>query len=401
MSQTELRADSGETAEARFDQHRAGVDEAYAAYEELRAACPVVHSDAHGGYYLLARHKDVRKAAIDWQTFSSAKGVGLPQDRTRPPLPALENDPPEHSFWRKLYTDSLSPPALRAMEPLIEEIADKLIDSFAANGECDLFRAYCEPLPILGISRAIGLTGKNPEQIRELALDLTETVADPPAHQHAIGRLGEFILSELYDRRAQPRDDYLTTIALAEVDGRRMSDYEASVFMIGFLVAGHETTSSALAGLFSHVLGRPELCGRLIDDDKAMAAAVEEAVRLTSPFHGFSRTTTKEVEIAGTVISEDQVVRLCWASANRDAAVFEDPGVFNIDRPSNPHLGFGIGRHVCAGAPFARIEMRIAFRRLLARLPDIAPVQPQLGWHFAGGMMTIPDTFDVRFTPAS
>ncbi|MBB4858672.1 cytochrome P450 [Novosphingobium chloroacetimidivorans] len=384
---------------ARFDQHRATVEDAYAAYGELRASCPVAHSDAHGGYVLLSRYKDVRKAAIDWQTFSSAKGTGLPQDRTRPPLPALEMDPPEHGAWRKLYVDALAPAALRAMEPLVAEIADGLIDGFAADGSCDLVRQYCEPLPILGISRAIGLTGKEPERIRTLALNLTETAPDPAAHQQAIGRLGEFILSELHDRRTTPRDDYLTTIARAQVDGRPMSDYEASVFMIGFLVAGHETTASAMTGLFSHVLGRPDLQRRLLEDDRALDAAIEEAVRLTSPFHGFSRTATRDVEVAGTVIPEGEVVRLSWASANRDADVFADPDRFDIDRPANTHLGFGIGRHVCAGAPFARIEMRIALRRLLTRLPDIAPVQSAPKWHFAGGMMTIPESFEVRFSP--
>lgn len=385
---------------ARFDQHRASVEEAYAAYEELRAGCPVAHSDAHGGYVMLSRYKDVRKAAIDWQTFSSSKGTGLPQDRSRPPLPALEMDPPEQAAWRKLYVDALTPAALRAMEPLVAEIADDLIDCFAAKGTCDLVREYCEPLPILGISRAIGLTGKDPERIRALALDLTESAPDPAAHRLAIGRLGEFVLSELHARRAAPLDDYLTVIAKAEIDGRPMSDQEAAIFMIGFLVAGHETTASAMAGMFSHVLGQPELQRRLLEDDRAMDAAIEEAVRLTSPFHGFSRTATRDVEVAGTVIPEGEVVRLCWASANRDADVFADPDRFDINRPANTHLGFGIGRHVCAGAPFARIEMRIALRRLLARLPDITAVNTEMDWHFAGGMMTIPERYEVRFTPA-
>lgn len=383
----------------RFDQHCASVDEAYGAYEELRARCPVVHSDANGGYYLLSRHGDVRKAALDWKTFSSARGVGLPPDRTRPPLPALENDPPGQLFWRKLYTDALTPAAIKAMEPRVEAIADTLIDSFVERGNCDLTREFCEPLPILGISAAIGLSGKDPTVIRRLALELTQTAADPVAQLEAVSRLGEFILGELYQRRAEPTDDYLTTIAHIEKDGALLSDYDASIFMIGFLVAGHETTASAMAGLFDHVLRRPDLRKRLVEDDAAMSAAIEEAVRLTSPFHGFSRTTTQPVEVAGVTIPADEVVRLCWASANRDSGVFPNPDTFDIDRANNPHLGFGVGRHVCAGAPFARLELRIALRRLLARLPDIELTGESLNWHFVGGMMTIAEALEARFTP--
>lgn len=384
----------------RFDQHRAEVDEAYGAYEELRAKCPVAHSDAHGGYYMLVRHADVRKAALDWKTFSSAKGVNLPHDSTRPPLPAIEYDPPEHSAWRKLYTDALLPAALRTLEPQIEQIADGLIDQFAASDSCDLVQQFCEPLPVLGISAAIGLTGKKPHEIRELALLLTKTATDPEAQQQAVGRLAQFIMQEIHARRETPRDDYLTTIALAEINGRRLDDNMTALAMIGFLVAGHETTSSALAGLLFHVLRSPELRRRVMEDDNALSAAIEEAVRVTAPFHGFSRTTTKPVQIGDTHIAENQVVRLCWAAANRDPAVFPNADEFDIDRPTNPHLGFGAGRHVCAGAPFARLEMRVAIRQLLKRLPDISLTQSQLDWNFLGGMITIPEGLSARPSPS-
>lgn len=383
-----------------IDQHVATVDQAYCGYERLRADFPVAKSDRNGGYVILSRHADVRSAALNWKVFSSARGVGLPPDRTRPPLPALENDPPLHNDWRRRYTDAITPASLATMGGVVEEIADELIERFAGVGHCDLVSAFTEPLPVLSISAAIGLEGKKPEEIRQLALAMTSTVADPSAQKEALGRLGDFILGEIHQRRADPRDDYLTKIAQIQVDGQPMSDYELSIFMIGFLVAGHETTTAALTGLLAHVLPRPELRERLLKDDAAMSAAIEEAVRLTSPFHGFSRTTTCPVEVAGKIIPEDQVVRLCWASANRDPDVFPQPDTFDIDRARNPHLGFGAGRHVCAGAPFARLEMRIALRRLLTRLPDIKPTGDFTNWHFVGGMMTLPDALTVNFTPS-
>jgi cytochrome P450 len=389
-----------EDLQRRVDQHRATVEEAYGAYEEIRGKCPVAHSDAHGGYYLLTRHADVLRAAMDWKTFSSAKGVNLPPDRTRPPLPAIEQDPPEHAAWRKMYADGVTPAAIEAMRPKVERIADDLIDRFAAEGQADLVSQYGNPLPVLGISGAIGLSAEKAAQIPELALALTESVADFEEQKKAVGHLAGFILGEIHARRAEPRDDYLTKIAQIEVDGELMSDPRMAFFMIGFLVAGHETTSAALANLIFNVLKDPELKRRVLEDDKALAAAIEEAVRLASPFHGFSRTTTQPVEIAGETIPEDQVVRLCWAAANRDPSVYEHPEVFDIDRPSNPHMGFGWGRHVCAGAGFARLEMGVALRRLLTRLPDIALAQDHLDWRFAGGMMTLPGELKVTFSKA-
>lgn len=381
------------------DQHVTSVDEAYKAYGELRARFPVAHSDRNGGYVMLSRHADVRAAAMDWKNFSSAKGVGLPPDLTRPPLPAIENDPPVHGAWRRRYTDAITPASLAAMAIVVERVADELIDRFAGEGRCDLFSAFTEPLPILAISAAIGLEGKKPEEIRDLAFAMTSTVTDPAAQREALGRLGEFILGEIHERRRVPREDYMTRIAQMESDGRLLDDYELSTFMIGFLVAGHETTTSALTGLLAHVLPRPDLRDRLLGDDAALGAAIEEAVRLTSPFHGFSRTTSAEVEVAGKLIPADRVVRLCWASANRDPEVFANPDSFDIDRSRNPHLGFGAGRHVCAGAPFARMEMRTALRRLFKRLPDIALIGDGPAWHFVGGMMTLPDALEVSFSP--
>lgn len=397
---TQSSAPLDEDLKRRIDQHRATVEEAYGAYAELREKCPVAHSDAHGGYYLLTRRSDILKAALDWKTFSSARGVHLPPNLTRPPLPAIENDPPEHAFWRKLYTDALTPEALEAMRPHVERIADGLIDAFAGRGGVDLVSEYANPLPVLGITTAIGLSGKSTDQIHELALALTESVANPEVQQRAVDRLAEFILGEIYARRREPRDDYLTKIALTEIDGRQMPDGQMALFMIGFLVAGHETTSSSLVNLMFHVLGDPELMRRVLQDDKALADAIEESVRLASPFHGFSRTTTKPVEIGGEIIPEDQIVRLCWASANRDPAVYAHPDEFDIDRPNRAHLGFGAGRHVCAGAGFARLEMGVALRRLLTRLPDIALTQDRLDWNFVGGMMTLPERLGAKFSPA-
>lgn len=383
-----------------YDATTATVESAYEVYDELRAKCPVAHSKEHGGNYMLTRHADVRKAALDWQSFSSAQGVLVQHDPSRPRIPALEHDPPEHAAWRKLYLDAVSPAVLKAIAPAVETIADDLIDRFADKGQCNLTSEFAQPLPILGICAVIGLDRK-PDEVGEIAAELLISVADPAASRRAHAMLGEFILGELHSRREAPQNDYLTRIAFTEINGQRLTDHELSQAMIGFLLAGHESTTSSLANLLFHVLSRPDLKKRIREDDKALAAAIEEAVRLTSPFHAFARTTTVDVDVGDVSIPQNERVKLCWAAANRDPAVYQDPAAFDIDRPSNPHLGFGAGRHICVGAPFARLEMHKAVRRLLARLPDISVSQPRLEFDFPNGALVVPKRLEAHFSSTS
>lgn len=375
------------------------LQEIYKKYDELRS-CPVRHSDAQGGFYWLTRYKDVKDATLDFKHFSSAlKGVRLPAHIETGRLPAIEMDPPEHGFWRRLYQDAITPPKLKAAEPRLQDIANGLIDKFASAGKCDLVPEFTRPLPVLGISHMIGLTGVGVERIHELADKFTKARG---AEQGAVMmQIGATVIDEINARRAQPRDDYLTMLAQLEINGQPMSDPEIATFMTGFFVAGHETTTSAFGTLLLHALPRKELRERMLADDKVMTAAIEEAVRLSSPFQAFHRTTTEPVAIGEVTIPAEETVRLCYASANRDPDVFEKPEVFDPDRPFNTHLGFGFGRHICLGAPLARAEMKTAFRQLLRRLPDIELVESEQPDYAVNlGTLITPKTCRVTFTPA-
>lgn len=373
------------------------LQEIYQRYGELRS-CPVSHSETHGGFYWLARYQDVRAAALDFENFSSAvNGVRLPAGVASGRLPAIEMDPPEQGFWRRLYTEAIKPAKLKAVAPRLEAIADSLIDRFVSAGECDLVEDFTRPLPVLGICETIGLTGVSVGRIHELSDQFTR--AEGAAQGAVMQEIGAQVLEEINARREQPRDDYLTRIAQVEVDGRPISDGELATFMTAFFVAGHESTTSALGTLLLHALPSDDLRARMMADDKVMNAAIEEAVRLFSPFQAFHRTTTAPVDVGEVTIPAGQTVRLCFGSANRDPDVFDNPDVFEPDRDFNAHLGFGFGRHVCLGAPLARLEMKTAFRQLLRRLPDVQLVEAQPDYTVQRGTFIGPSTCRVRFTP--
>ncbi|WP_167543213.1 cytochrome P450 [Streptomyces violaceusniger] len=373
------------------------LDEMYQLYGELRS-CPVSHSEAQGGFYWLSRYQDVRAAALDYKQFSSGlKGVRLPADVSTGRLPSIEMDPPEQGFWRRLYMEAVTPAKLKWVVPRLEALADGLIDRFASAGECDLVQEFTRPLPVLGICETIGMTGVSVERIHELADRFTQS--DVATQGAVMQQIGMTVLQEITERRERPREDYLTRIAQVEFEGRLLTDGELATFMTGFFVAGHETTTSALGTLLLHTLPNPDLRARMLADDKVMTAAIEESVRLFSPFQAFHRTTTAQGEVGEATIPADETVRLCWGAANRDPEVFDRPEEFDPDRAFTTHLGFGFGRHVCLGAPLARVEMTIAFRQLLRRLPDVQLVESGPDYHVEAGTLIAPKTCRVTFTP--
>ncbi|WP_372731389.1 cytochrome P450 [Novosphingobium sp.] len=299
---------------------------------------------------------------------------------------------------KRLYMEAFAPARLKALEPKLIDIANSLIDAFAARGSCDLVEDYAHPLPVLGVCSAIGVSGVSVDRMRKVSSDFGK---DPSRRQEVIAELGGLVMGELMERRTNPKDDYLSRVANAELNGRKMDEGDLARFMVGFFTAGHETTSSTLSSLLFHTLSRPDLRERMTTDDTLMSAAIEETVRLNPPFQAFHRTTTTDVEVSGAVIPADSTVRLCYGAANRDPAVFEQPDQFDPERQAPGHLGFGAGRHLCAGAPLARLEIKTAFRTLLKRLPDIVLTQEKLDYSFSDGAFSAPLKCTASFSPAN
>lgn len=385
-----------------FNHHESSIEEMWKLYSQLHSGCPVVHSDALGGFYMLAGYDDVKDAASRWGEFSSAGGIFLPKAPFR--VAAIEFDPPEHDFWRGLYREVLRRSTYKSFAERLEQHIHNLIGEFAGRGHADLVAELTDPLPVLSICELIGIhEPERAREVRRIALDAFEATGDPAATGEAFGVFAAFCMSEVNARRAQPRDDFLTRLGTGTADGtedgRPLEDAEIVNLLIGFLIAGHHTTSSAMSSMLLHAASDHELRQRLIDQPDLIPKMVEEAVRLDTPLHGFFRQTTRDVDVDGVPIPARSEVMLNYAAANRDPAVFDHPESLDIDRPKNPHLGFGFGIHTCVGAQLARQELQTTLRIVLAELPDLTLTDEAITRLWSGGNLYMIDRLPVTFTP--
>jgi len=368
------------------------------AHAEMREACPVVHSDRHGGFDFLTRYDDVRGALTDTASFSSAGGVHIPADSSRPPVPALEFDEPEHSEWRKILDGPLTPRAVRTFEPVITEVADLLIDGFATVGKADLADQLTEPLPAIVIGRMIGLDQAEAVRARGLAAELFAATGSGefPA------RFAEFSAHTqlwLADRRENPRDDMLTELAGGVVRGKEIDAAGVTGLLLAYIVGGHHSTGSALGGLIRHVLTVPGLRDELLADRRGLPRVIEESLRLTTPLQLFARTVRCPVQVGKHELRQGGRVLLDLAAANRDPREFSDPETFDRSRTRNRHVTFGAGAHVCQGQHLARAELRIALGRLLDRIPDLRLDAEPVESGLVGGSLMTHYALPVAFTP--
>jgi cytochrome P450 len=368
------------------------------AHAAMREACPVVHSDRHGGFGYLTRYEHVRGALTDPASFSSADGVKIPTSALRPPVPALEFDDPEHAEWRRVLDGPLTPRAVKALEPVITAVVDLLIDDFAAAGTADLVDQLAEPLPAIVIGRMIGLDQGEAVRARGIAAALYAAMgsAEFPARY---AEFHETTQRWLADRRERPREDLLTEMASGAVQGKVIDDAGATGLLLAYIVGGHHSTGSALGGLIRHVLTLPGLRDELRADRRGLPRVIEESLRLTTPLQLFARTLRCPVQIGDRELPEGERVLLDLAAANRDPREFSDPETFDRGRTRNRHVAFGAGAHVCQGQHLARAELRIALGRLLDRLPDLRldgdPVESGL----VGGSLMTHYALPVSFTP--
>lgn len=378
------------------------IREAYRLYGEMRTHCPVAHSDRLGGFYMLSTYADVRAAAKDWQTFSSAQGAFLPTSPSR--VPPLEFDPPEHTFWRELLTDSLGVNAVRRYEDAIRTDVNRVLDGFAAKGSCEFLTEFALILPCNTIAMVLGIPDRASE-VRPLTEAFIEGTGQTSSLNQAVAPFNPLraLLEEEFEaRRREPRDDMLSYLAHQERDGRPLEvDDDMWLFLVSLIVAGNLTTVTTMTSLVFHIATRRDVREALQENPSLIPRAIEETVRLHTPSHMFRRVTTREVAVRGVTIPAHCQVALMYASANRDADQFDEPESFRLDRGSNPHLGFGIGIHRCPGAPLARLEVRIAVEELLRRLPDVTLDMPpdQFEHHIAGAGTGEVSALALRFTP--
>lgn len=388
---------------AHYDSDQTTPEQAIALFDSARGGCPVAYSEERGGYYLLMGYHDVKGVHSNWQQFSTEPSIMRPLSE-KPPLPPLEYHPPVHTAWRRLFTEAFNNRTPARIEAGVRADIAARIDDFAARGECELISEYIRPIPLNALCMAIGIDPDSDKAHRfhELANGFLATFSKPDEFPAALGAIMEFGVAEVLSRREDPKDDYLTWLANAEIDGKPVGPMEIGPVMASMLVAGHETSVNGLAGVLLEILSRPAVRDRLITDPSLIPAAVDEGMRIHTPFFGFYRRALEDVELSGVPIPAGSDVLLCWAAANRDPAVYPDPGEFRLDRRPgrNRHLSFGHGIHACPGQSAAQMEMRVAVAELLRRLPDIEIVDPDdVRFTFTGGESCAIPELRARFTP--
>jgi cytochrome P450 len=348
----------------------------YPAYRELRATSPVCWNDVTK-FWALLKYEDTRFVSSNPALFSSAKGITIPDPAIPSPVQEgnlIFSDPPRHRQLRKLINSGFTRRQVAVLEPKIREIVAGILDGIEPGSVHEFAEEVAAPLPTRMIAELIGAPPDDWEQFRVWS-DAATGNADPEIELDslvAMGQLFEYFQKLIAARRAEPRDDLLSVLAEAEIDGHRLDDEDLLNFAFLLLVAGNETTRNLIALGTLALIAHPDQCRLLVDDPVLIPGAVEEMLRWNSPVVHMARTATTDVEIRGQLIRAGDVVVMLYQSANRDEEIFgPDSEEFKVTRNPNPHIAFGCGEHSCVGAQLARLEATVLFEELLRRFPKL------------------------------
>jgi cholest-4-en-3-one 26-monooxygenase len=389
------------------DVYVAGVP--FESFRRLRAEAPVYwHPETEGsGFWAITRYADVVHVSLNHRIFSSgSRGCFLfdppPEELTQIQMMMVNMDNPRHGRLRSLVNKGFSPRMMAWLEPKVREACRTIVDAVAARGECDFVRDVAAELPLVVIAELLGVPLEDRAQIYEWSNRLMGF--DDPEFQTSMED-GKIAAAEMYaytnrlaeERRDHPREDLVSVLLNAEVDGERLTELEFDLFVLLLAVAGNETTRNGISGGMLLLMENPDQHARLVADPTLIPSAVEEMVRMVTPVMHFRRTALVDTEIHGQKIREGDKVVIWYPSANRDEAVFADPDRFDIARTPNDHLSFGLGQHFCLGANLARLEMCVMFEEIFRRIPDVTLAGPvrRLRSNFINGRKSMP----VRFTP--
>ncbi len=339
--------------------------------------------DAENGMWHVYGYPEAQHLLADPLTFSSHTGRLIPESEEFSAGSLTQLDPPRHTKLRKLVNQAFTPRVVAGLEPRITTIATDLLEA-AAPDRIDLVADFAYPLPVTVIAELLGV----PSSDRDLFHRWVDTMFSSSSEfslrersereeqdlQESLQQLKEmsaYIAEHAARRRREPRQDLLTRLVQAEVDGARLTDQEVVNFANLLLIAGHITTTMLVGNTVLCLDAHPQERARVQADRSLVPAAIEESLRVLTPFPVLGRVTNGETDLGGKTIGADQLVMVWVAAANRDPRQFTRPNTFDIDRDPNPHLAFGRGIHFCVGAPLARLEGRVAINLLLDRYPHL------------------------------
>ena len=351
-------------------------DSAHADYARLREQCPVVHSDTWGGFWALMKHDDVATAATEWQTYITSQQNVVPKVAFTGRRPPLHLDPPEHTPYRRALSPLLTERRIARLEPVVRTICRDLVARMVANGGGDVCADYGAHMPVAVFAHWMNLDRQAIDALVDAGRRYNVAVqsADMDTTKETSSLLYDMARKVVADRRATPLpvdEDATSALLAVRVDGEPLPEEMIVGTIRQVLVVGLIAPSVVIGSIAVHLPRHPDLQAELRADPSLMPAAIEEFLRLYAPYRGFARTATCPVTIRERTIPAGEPIALVYASANRDADVFDDPDSFRIDRPNmKDSLAFGRGPHNCVGAALARLELRVAIEELLAAAPS-------------------------------
>jgi cytochrome P450 len=351
--------------------------------------------------FFVYRYEDVARVLRDNETFSSSIILDFFGDALGQHV-MLGMDEPEHRRHRGLVAGAFSQKAIARREhDLVDRIANELIDRFAPDGRADLVRQFTFPYPTQIIASLLGLPREDYPQFQRWSIALLSILTNRERGLAAAEALKQYFAPILAARRDDPRDDLISDLAVAEIDGERLADEEIFSFLRLLLPAGVETTYRSSGSLLFGLLSHPDQLDAVRADRSLIPQAIEEAVRWEPPLLSITRVAARDTELSGVAIPAGSAVMPMLGSANREADRNPEPDRFDIFRTGRQHISFGHGVHICLGMHLARLEMRVAVNTLLDRLPGLRLDPDGDDPHIRGQVFRSPTSLPVLFTASA
>jgi cytochrome P450 len=353
----------------------------YPIQEELRQRCPIAHTGRFGGGWLPTRYADVAAIAYDTERFSSRQIImgNFRAPREIAPIggaPPISSDPPFHQHARKLLLPAFTKTAVSRQEPATRAFCHSLIDAFEGQDVVDAARDYAQHIPMRVIADMLGFPPQDGPQFREFVEDLLEGINLPPDERITrVTRLFEYLLAQVHDHLERPREDLTSYLIDAEIFGHKVGADQVTGMMALLLIAGIDTTWSAIGASLWHLARTPADRRRLAAEPGLLPTAIEEFLRAFAPVT-MARLVKEDMHWHGVDMKADDWILLSFPAANRDPAQFDRAAEVVIDRTVNRHAAFGLGIHRCVGSHLARMELRVALAVWLERIGEFSLADP-------------------------
>jgi len=352
------------------------VADPYPIMEDLRERCPIAHSERYGGMWAPMTHDAVSAIANDTEHFTSRNVVihnGRPDENVPPaPIgvaPPITSDPPFHEMARRLLLPAFAPRPINALEDFTRDLCNRLLDQIGDAEFVDGSVQYAEHIPVGLIAKLCGLPPEDGDLFRSFVKSVLEAVDLPQEDRIAAFQpVEEYIVARIEERRAQPGDDLISYLMESEIAGNKLADEHVFGTVLLLIIAGIDTTWSAIGSSIWHLAQNPEDLARLVAHPELVPSAVEEFLRAYAPV-SMARLVKEDFEFQGCPMKKDDWIFLSFPAANRDPEAFDNADQVLIDREINRHSAFGLGIHRCLGSNLARMELQIALEEWIKRYP--------------------------------